>query len=58
MQLSRAFTRIILLISLSAWLSACGGGSTTSTPRSTADLIETDVGNAFGPQIMSSPAYL
>ncbi|MEE8327354.1 MAG: hypothetical protein V3R32_00985 [Nitrosomonadaceae bacterium] len=58
MQLFQAFTRIILLINLSAWLSACGGGSTTSTPQSTAELIETDVGNAFDPQIMSLSAYL
>ena len=62
MQLFQAFTKIILFIRLFAWIIACGGGngrgSTTSTPWSTAELIETDVGNAFGPQIMSSPAYL
>jgi hypothetical protein len=58
MQLFQAFTKVILLIGLSTWLSACGGGSTTPAPWSTAELIESDVGNAFGPQIMSSPAYL
>jgi len=35
-----------------------GGGSTTSTTWDTAILIDTEFGNAFDPQIMSSPAYL
>jgi hypothetical protein len=58
MPLFQAFTRIILLIGLSTWISVSGGGSTTPTPWSTVELIETDVDKAFGPQIMSSPAYL
>jgi len=47
MQLFQEFTRIILLISLSAWIIACAGGngssSTTSTPWGLVELIETDV---------------
>jgi hypothetical protein len=58
MRLLREFIKFILLTDLSVWLSACGVGSTTSTPWSTAELIETDVGNAFDPQIMSLSAYL
>jgi len=61
MQLLREFTKFILLTDLSVWHSACGGSgssSITSTPWGTAVLIETDVGNSIGPQIMSSPAYL
>ena len=61
MRLLREFTKFILLTDLSVWLSACGGSgssSITSTPWGTAEWIETDAGNAFGPQIMSSPAYL
>jgi len=61
MRLLREFTKFILLTDLSVWLSACGGSgssSITSTPWGTAVLIESDVGNLFNLQIMSSPAYL
>ena len=59
MQLFQAFTKFIILISLSAWISACGGGSGSSafTSWGMVRLIETAVGNAFDPQIISSPAY-
>jgi hypothetical protein len=35
-----------------------GGGSTISTTWDTTILIDTNFGNAFDLQIMSSPAYL
>ena len=35
MQLFQAFTKIILLISLSVWLSACGGGGSSDVPTDT-----------------------
>jgi hypothetical protein len=54
----RIFTKSILLTNLSIWLYACGGCSPTFTARGMIELTGTDIDNAFGPQIMSSPAYL
>ena len=58
MRLHRPILKIILLISITAWLAACGGGGSSAiTLWGMAELVD-DVGNVFDPQIISSPAYL